>query len=109
MLIWLGVKNFGKIEDARICINKFTVLVGPNNSGKTFLMQLAHGINDEIANLVDVSDVKEFIAEEVSGYQKYIIDTHNIDKLENIMNKFLLQNLIFKNLIYIYIGFAYVI
>lgn len=87
MLIWLGVKNFGKIEDARICINKFTVLVGSNNSGKTFLMQLAHGINDEIANLVDVSDVKEFIAEEVNGYEKYIIDTHNIDKLENIMNK----------------------
>lgn len=87
MLIWLGVKNFGKIEEARICINKFTVLVGPNNSGKTFLMQLAHGINDEIADLVDASDLKEFIAEEVSGYQKYIIDAHNIDKLENIMNK----------------------
>lgn len=87
MLIWLGVKNFGKIEDARICINKFTVLVGPNNSGKTFLMQLAHGINVEIANLVDASDIKEFIVEEASGYQKYVIDTHNIDKLINIMNK----------------------
>ena len=91
MLIWLGVKNFGKIEDARICINKFTVLVGPNNSGKTFLMQLAHGINVEIANLVDASDVKEFIVEEVAGYQKYIIDAHNIDKIKNIMNKKLYQ------------------
>lgn len=87
MLIWLGVKNFGKIEDARICINKFTVLVGPNNSGKTFLMQLAHGINDEITDLVDASDIKELIVDEVNGYQKYIIDTHNIDKLINIMNK----------------------
>lgn len=87
MLIWLGVKNFGKIEDARICINKFTVLVGPNNSGKTFLMQLAHGINDEITDLVDASDIKELIVDEVNGYQKYIIDIHNIDKLENIMNK----------------------
>lgn len=87
MLIWLGVKNFGKIEDARICINSFTILVGPNNSGKTFLMQLAHGINDEITDLVDASDIKELIVDEVNGYQKYIIDIHNIDKLINIMNK----------------------
>lgn len=59
MLVWLSVKNFGKIEEAKICINKFTVLVGPNNSGKTFLMQLAHGINDEIVDLVDASNLKK--------------------------------------------------
>ena len=40
MQIWIGVENFAKIESARICINNYTVLVGPNNSGKTFLMQL---------------------------------------------------------------------
>ena len=64
MLVWLSVKNFGKIEEAKICINKFTVLVGPNNSGKTFLMQLAHGINDEIVDLVDASNLKKTIEEE---------------------------------------------
>ena len=41
MTLWLGVENFGKIRDAKICINKCTVLVGPNNCGKSFLMQLA--------------------------------------------------------------------
>lgn len=74
MLVWLSVKNFGKIEEAKICINKFTVLVGPNNSGKTFLMQLAHGINDEIVDLIESSDLKEAIVEEKKDYRKYVID-----------------------------------
>ena len=43
MQIWFEVENFAKIEHARICINSYTVLVGPNNSGKTFLMQLVQG------------------------------------------------------------------
>lgn len=42
MLIFLGVENFAKIERAKVCINSYTILVGPNSSGKTYLMQLVH-------------------------------------------------------------------
>ena len=44
MLIFLGVENFAKIEHAKICINSYTLFVGPNNSGKTYLMQLIHPV-----------------------------------------------------------------
>ena len=43
MHIFLGVENFAKIESAKVCINSYTLLVGPNNSGKTYFMQLAQG------------------------------------------------------------------
>ena len=45
MHLWIGVENFAKIESARVCVNKYTLFVGPNNSGKTFLMQLVHGLS----------------------------------------------------------------
>ncbi len=44
MLIFLGVENFAKIEKAKVCINSYTLLVGPNNSGKTYFMQLVQGV-----------------------------------------------------------------
>lgn len=53
MLIFLGVENFAKIERAKVCINSYTILVGPNSSGKTYLMQLVQGVNERLANLTD--------------------------------------------------------
>lgn len=38
------VRNFGKIESADIDISSFSIFVGENNSGKTYLMQLIYGI-----------------------------------------------------------------
>ncbi len=38
------IKNIGKLEDAKICIDRFTVLAGPNNSGKSFLSKTAHSV-----------------------------------------------------------------
>ena len=29
MELWLGVENFAKIQSAKVCINKYSVLVGP--------------------------------------------------------------------------------
>lgn len=46
MHLWVGVENFAKIEKAKISVDKYTLLVGPNNSGKTFLMQLVQGLSD---------------------------------------------------------------
>lgn len=53
MQIWLGVEEFAKIESAKINISSYTLLVGPNNSGKTFLMQLVQGINGQLGRLLD--------------------------------------------------------
>ncbi len=62
MLIFLGVKNFAKIENAKVCINSYTLLVGPNGSGKTYLMQLAQGVNERFANLVDEEGMRILFA-----------------------------------------------
>lgn len=53
MLVFLGVENFAKIESAKICINSYTLLVGPNNSGKTYFMQLVQGVNERLVDLLD--------------------------------------------------------
>lgn len=47
MHFWIGVENFAKIESIKVCIDNYTLFVGFNNSGKTFLMQLIQGLNDE--------------------------------------------------------------
>lgn len=44
MEIYINVKNFGKIKEARVNIGNFTVFVGNNNSGKTQLMELIYGV-----------------------------------------------------------------
>lgn len=40
----IHVRNFGKIESADINISNFSIFVGENNSGKTYLMQLIYGL-----------------------------------------------------------------
>ena len=87
MTLWLGVENFGKIKEARICINKFTVLVGPNNCGKSFLMQLADGINDYLMTLDEVVDITPFLVEEKEGIQEYSISHANCVELVTAINE----------------------
>lgn len=50
MQIYIGVKKFGKIESAEINISNYTIFVGQNNSGKTYMMQLIYGVLREIEN-----------------------------------------------------------
>lgn len=38
------IKNIGKLEDAEVGINKFTVIAGPNNSGKSFVSKTVYSI-----------------------------------------------------------------
>lgn len=40
----LRVKKFGKIEEADIEISPFTLFIGDNNSGKSYLMSMIYGI-----------------------------------------------------------------
>ena len=48
MKLFVYVKNFGKIREAKIDISNFTIFVGNSNSGKTYMMQLIYGILDRL-------------------------------------------------------------
>ena len=102
MHVFLGVENFAKIESARICIDSYTLLVGPNNSGKTFLMQLVQGIHEKITSLID-DDVLPILEQNTdtfsgiakdsnTGYKSYIISQDNILQFITYLNKKIDEN-----------------
>ena len=47
----LKVENFGKIKSACIELNGYSIFVGDNNSGKTYLMQLIYGVIEAVGNI----------------------------------------------------------
>jgi len=49
--IELDISNFGPIEKGRIALRPLTILVGPNNSGKTYASVLAHSVISSCADL----------------------------------------------------------
>lgn len=51
MELHLNVENFGKIKSAKINISNYTIFVGENNSGKTYLMQLVYGVLKSIPSI----------------------------------------------------------
>lgn len=52
----LHIKNIGKLDDAHIRIGQFTVLAGPNNTGKSFVSKLLYSLFDAMnANLAKVA------------------------------------------------------
>lgn len=56
MQLNLNIKNFGKLEDAEIRIGSFTVLAGPNNTGKSYVSKLLYSLfNAMNANHADVA------------------------------------------------------
>lgn len=56
MQLNLNIKNFGKLEDAQIRIGSFTVLAGPNNTGKSYVSKLLYSLfNAMNANHADVA------------------------------------------------------
>lgn len=85
MQMFLGVKNFAKIEEAKICIDNYTLLVGQNNSGKTFLMQLVQGVNQKLLSLVD-EDIIDIIFQKSDNYDVYMIGKHNISNVIEYFN-----------------------
>ena len=86
MKFWLGVENFAKIEHAKICINEYTVLVGENNSGKTFLMQLVQGISEKLAYLVDETIMEHLLVYDDNTVKECIINAENISILVEHIN-----------------------
>lgn len=47
----LNVENFGKIKSASVELNGYSIFVGDNNSGKTYLMQLIYGVIDALKSI----------------------------------------------------------
>lgn len=87
MQFWIGVENFAKIESARVRVDNYTLFVGPNNSGKTFLMQLVQGLSDKIVRLLE-EDVMDILLEErIEGYSKYLIHKDNIVQFVGYINQ----------------------
>lgn len=86
MRIYMGVENFAKIESAEICINQYTLLVGPNNSGKTFLMQLAEGINEKLDTIIHENDLQFLKEEQDSNCNIYTLTQDSLDTLTERIN-----------------------
>lgn len=97
MELWLGVENFAKIQSAKVCINKYSVLVGPNNSGKTFLMQLIQGMDKNWESLLNGEPVEIVLSSKESTVQAsnesadrneiYRLDAHYMELFIDAINK----------------------
>lgn len=97
MQIWLEVKNFAKIKEAKVCVNKYSVFVGPNNCGKTFLMQLIEGINGYWNKLIDNSAMKTLLYMESESSKVFKINAASFSEFVKVINRNIksdLQNII---------------
>lgn len=98
MKLLVYVKNFGKIKEAKIDINSFTVFVGNNNSGKTYMMQLVYGILEHLKMIEQfesdfLADLDGKIVLDDKMYQQLnkdinlYLEIHKDDIVEEIFNK----------------------
>lgn len=97
MRIWFEVKNFARIKEAKVCVNKYSVLVGPNNCGKTFLMQLIEGINSYWNKLIDDYAMNTLLYEESEKSKIFKIDSASLSEFVKVINQNIkseLQNII---------------
>lgn len=87
MELLFGVSNFGKIEHAEITLGDFTLFVGDNNSGKTFMMQLLYGVLKELRETAPVlKGVEEH------GEKRFTYGAEWFKNVETQMNDYLSQN-----------------
>lgn len=89
MLFDLNIENFGKLDDAKIRIGRFTVFAGPNNTGKSYVSKLLYSLFnamnadlvttrlDELAEpILRELQVIEGILESSSGIFPFSPNTH---------------------------------
>lgn len=86
MEMMFGVADFGKIERAEIMLGDFTMFVGDNNSGKTFIMQLIYGVMKKLSALSDMTDGVIEEEERLEFAQEWF------DFWENEINEYLSEN-----------------
>lgn len=102
MQIWLEVKNFAKIKVAKVCVNKYSVFVGPNNCGKTFLMQLIEGINGYWNKLIDNSAMNTLLYKESESSKVFEINATSFSEFVKVINRNIeseLQNIVSDKLV----------
>lgn len=87
MELLFGVSNFGKIKHAEIVLSDFTLFVGDNNSGKTFMMQLLYGVLKELRNMELTLD-----GIEKQGENELIYGAKWFSGVEEQINQYLLAN-----------------
>lgn len=90
--ILTGVRNFGKIEHAEVNINGFSVFVGNNNSGKTYMMQLIYGLRKYLRkNIHDFQSSRlEKIRDDVKN-GRVLFDRTTAKEVELFLNEILAQ------------------
>ena len=99
----LNVENFGKIKSACVELNGFTILVGDNNSGKTYLMQLIYGVINALCNITNFKSSlfeeypfkvnKENILEFQADINKWLDDNKNKIVEDTFNNKLVIDSL----------------
>lgn len=87
MELLFGVSNFGKIKHAEIILSNFTLFVGDNNSGKTFMMQLLYGVLKELGNMEPVLN-----GIEECGEKELIYGVEWFKNMEAQVNDYLSEN-----------------
>ena len=89
MQILLGLRDFGKIKSAEVDIGGFSVFVGNNNSGKTYVMQLIYGIRKNLGKYLEDGDLYErdlVQMEEQAKAGKITLDAESMKTLEKFLN-----------------------
>lgn len=66
----LYVKNFAKIKEAKIELSPFTLFIGDNNSGKSYLMTLVYGLIKYTAIIINIIFKDKKNVEELYEYKK---------------------------------------
>lgn len=81
----LKVENFGKIRSASVELNGYSIFVGDNNSGKTYLMQLIYGITDALKSIRNFESTlfKDF---------PFKVDLSNLNQFQQDVNNWLNKN-----------------
>lgn len=87
MEVYINVKNFGKIKEARVNISSFTIFVGNNNSGKTQLMELIYAVIKRLSTLAP-----EISAPWIGGIDAFHIGQREIEYLNDWVNEYLASN-----------------
>ena len=89
MQILLGLRDFGKIKSAEVDIGGFSVFVGKNNSGKSYVMQLIYGIRKNLGKYLEDGDLYErdlVQMEEQAKAGKITLDAESMKTLEKFLN-----------------------
>lgn len=92
----IDFSNLGKIKKGSISLNNLTILTGPNNSGKTYIVYILYGFYKNI-NRLEFSSVRELLSELLNeGIVKIHLEDFiikNLDSIKHDANKYLKYSL----------------